>query len=325
MILKLLSAVMTLALACSPAAAQKTSKKFGILINGAPSPLYESVKTNLLADFAKLGYADGDIVIEPRFAEGKLDRLPALAADLAAANVDVIAALAGPAARAAQSATKTIPVIFSIVTDPVALGLVASMDKPGGNVTGVTSLDREQAQKQFELWKEILPNIKRVAILSDKTIPGADERGWAPIDRANDAAARSLGLEPRIVKLKDASEIESALADMKDIDALVVLEVPVPFMNRRQISELALKNRLPAMFPGGQADAQGVVTYGTNVADTWRQLPSMADRIFKGGNPAEIPVGVVTKRELVLNLKTAQQIGLTVPPDVLKKADKVIQ
>lgn len=324
MIHKLLLTAVVLALANGSAAAQKPPKKFGILINGGPSPLSESIKKNLLADFAKLGYAEGDIVIEPRFAEGNLDRLPALAAELAAAKVDVIAGLGGPAARAAQNATKTIPVIFSIVTDPVALGLVASMDRPGGNVTGITSLDREQAKKQFQLLKEMFPDIKRVAVLSDKTIPGGDEKGWAPIDRANDSAAKSMGFEPQIVKLKDASDIEGAFASLKDAEALVVLEVPVALANRKKISELAIRNRLPAMFPGGQADAAGLITYGTSVADTWRQLPSFADRIFKGQNPGEIPVGTVAKPELVFNLKTAQQIGVTVSAEIQKKADRVI-
>lgn len=324
MIRKLLLIAVVFALAGGPAAAQKPPKKFGILINGGPSPLSDSIKKNLLADFAQLGYAESDIVIEPRFAEGNLDRLPALAAELAGANVDVIAGLGGPAARAAQNATKTIPVIFSIVTDPVALGLVASMDRPGGNVTGITSLDRGQASKQYQLLKEIFPDIKRVAVLSDRTIPGGDEKGWAPIDRANDAAARSMGFEPQIVKVKDASEIEDAFVSMNGAEALVVLEVPVALANRKKISELAIKNRLPAMFPGGQADAAGLITYGTSVAHTWRQLPSFADKIFKGANPAEIPVGTVAKPELIFNLKTAQQIGVTVSADLQKKADRII-
>jgi putative ABC transport system substrate-binding protein len=325
MMRKLLLAAVMFGLASGPALSQNAPKKVGVLINGGPSPLYESIKKNFLTDFSRLGYAESDIIIEPRFAEGRLDRLPALAAELAAANADVIFALGGPSARAAQGATKTIPVVFSIVTDPVALGLVAAMDRPGANVTGLTSLDREQAKKQFELLKEMFPDIKRVAILSDKTIPGGDERGWAPIDRANDAAARSLGIEPQIVKLKDASEIEDAFAAMKDAEAVVVLEVPVPFVNRKMIAELARKNRLPAMFPGGQSDAGGLVTYGTSVTDTWRQLPSFADKIFKGAKPAEMPVEVSAKRELVFNLQTAQEVGVTIAPDTLKKADRTIQ
>jgi putative ABC transport system substrate-binding protein len=202
-------------------------------------------------------------------------------------------------------------VIFSIVVDPIAVNLVASMDKPGSNVTGITSLDPQQASKQFELLREAFPGIKRVAILSDQTIPGADERGLAPIDRANEAAARALGLEPQIVKVKSSADLEAAIAAMikERAEALLVLEVPVPFTARKQVAELAIKNRLPTMFPGGQADAGGVITYGTSVTDTWRRFAAFADKIFKGTRPADLPVGVITKRELVFNLQTAQAVG----------------
>jgi hypothetical protein len=158
---------------CGVSSAQQNPKRVGILINGGPSPLFDSIKKNLLSDFAELGYVEGrDVVIEPRFAELKLERLPSLASELANANVDVIVALGAPAAVAAQKATSTIPVIFSIVADPISVNLVASMDRPGSNVTGITSFDPQQASKQFELLKETFPGIKRVAILSDKTIPG---------------------------------------------------------------------------------------------------------------------------------------------------------
>jgi putative ABC transport system substrate-binding protein len=325
---KLSAVVFVLSLMCGLSNAQQNPKRVGILINGGPSPLFDSIKKNLLSDFAELGYVEGrDVVIEPRFAELKLERLPSLASELANANVDVIVALGAPAAVAAQKATSTIPVIFSIVVDPIAVKLVASMEKPGNNVTGITSLDPQQASKQFELLKEAFPGIKRVAILSDQTIPGADERGLAPIDRANEAAARALGLEPQIVKVKSAADLEAAIATMIKgrAEALRVLEVPVPFTARKQVAELAIKNRLPAMFPGGQADAGGVITYGTSVADTWRRFAAFADKIFKGTNPADIPVGVITKRELVFNLQTAQAVGATIPPELLKRADRIVQ
>jgi putative ABC transport system substrate-binding protein len=308
--------------------AQQNPKRVGILINGGPSPLFDSIKKNLLNDFAQLGYVEGrDIVIEPRFAELKLERLPSLASELASANVDVIVALGGPASVAAQKATSTIPVIFSIVTDPLALKLVASMDKPGSNVTGITSLDPQQASKQFELLKEAFPRIKRVAILSDQTIPGADERGLAPIDRANEAAARAAGLEPQIIKLKSAADLDAAFAAITNerAEALLVLEVPVVLAARKQIAELAIKNRLPAIFPGGTADAGGLITYGTSVADTWQRFAVFADKIFKGMKPADLPVGVITKRELIVNIKTAQAIGVELPAEILQRADKVVQ
>ncbi|MGY4227689.1 putative ABC transport system substrate-binding protein [Bradyrhizobium sp. USDA 4503] len=313
---------------CDPSDAQQAPRKVGILVNGSPSPLFDSIKKNLLSDFAERGYLEGrDIVIEPRFAESKLERLPGLASELVGANVDVILALGGPASVASQKATSTIPVIFAIVTDPVALKLVASMEKPGGNVTGLTNLDPQQASDQFKLLKEAFPGITRVAILSDKTIPGADERGLAPIDRANEAAAKAQGLEPQIVKVKGADDLEAAIAGMakERAEALLVLEVPVPWSNRKRVGELAIKNRLPAMFPGGQADAGGVITYGANVADTWREFATFADKIFKGAKPGDLPVGVVTKRELIFNLQAAQAVGVEIPPELLKRADKIVR
>ncbi|MCA6125756.1 ABC transporter substrate-binding protein [Bradyrhizobium sp. WSM 1704] len=313
---------------CDLSNAQPAPRKVGILINGGPSPIFDSIKKNLLSDFAERGYLEGrDVVIEPRFAELKLERLPSLASELVAANVDVILALGGPAAVAAQKTTSTIPVIFAIVTDPVALKLVASMERPGGNITGLTSLDPQQASKQFELLKEAFPGIKRVAILSDQTLPGADERGLAPIDRANEAAAKALGLEPQIVKVKSADDLESAIAGMASdrAEAMLVLEVPVPLSNRKRVGELAVKSRLPAMFPGGQADAGGVVTYGTNVADTWREFATFADEIFKGAKPGDLPVRVITKQELIFNLQAAQAVGVRIPPELLKRADKIMQ
>jgi putative ABC transport system substrate-binding protein len=280
-------------------------------------------------DFAKLGYAgDKRVVIEGKFAEGQIHRLPTLAQELVASGVDVIMALGGPASRAAKNATPQIPVVFSIVTDPVALGLVESMERPGANVTGVTSLDREQGPKQFQLLKDLFPNLKRVAILSDDTIPGADARGLAPIDRANESAASAVGIEPLIIKLKGApaTDLDAAFAQMVQgrAEALLVLETPVPFAHQKRIGELAIANRLPAMFPGGQADAGGVVTYGTSVSDTWPRMSSQADKILRGAKPTEIPVEVITRRDLVINLATARTLGVSIPPEILKRADRTI-
>lgn len=322
------AAAFALSLICGLSNAQQSPRRVGILINGGDTPLFNSIKKSLLSDFAGVGYVEGrDIVIEPRFAELKLERLPGLALELTDSKVDLILALGGPAAVAAQKATSTIPVIFSIVTDPVALKLVASMDRPGSNITGITSLDPQQATKQFEILKETFPGIQRIAILSDQTIPGADERGFAPIDRANDAAARALGLEPQIVKIKSAADLDAAFAAIatERAEALLVLEVPVALAARKQIGELAIKNRLPAMFPGGTADAAGLITYGTSVADSWRKFAVFADRIFKGTKPADLPVDVITRRELIFNLQTAQAIGVTIPPEILKRADRPAQ
>jgi hypothetical protein len=173
----------------------------------------------------------------------------------------VMLTLGGPASRAAADATKTVPVVFSIVTDPVALKLVASAERPGGNVTGITSLDPQQAAAQLSLFKEVLPNLKTVAILSDKTIPGADASGMAPIDRANEAAANALGLRAQIIKLDNPPNLAAAFDAMvsENAGAVLVLETPIPFAHMRAIAEMAASRRVPAMLPGGQAAAGGLL------------------------------------------------------------------
>ena len=302
--------------------------RVGLLINGGPGPLHETIRRDLREDLSKLGYIEGrDIAIEPRFAQGQLDRLPALATELVDASVDVIVAYGGPAARAGQKATTQIPVIFAIVTDPVALGLVASMQRPGGNVTGLTSLDPAQVGEEFALLKEVIPSIRRVAILSDQTIPGADAAGLAPIDRAHVEAARAAGLQPQIVKVKGADELESAIEAMKQqrAEAVLVLDTPVPLTHRKRVVELAMARRLPTLLLGGMRDAGGMLTYGTSVANTWRRVPVYIDRILKGQHPGDIPVEAVTRRELVVNEKAAREMGVAIPPDVLRRADAVTQ
>jgi len=320
-------AFVAIAFSCGAPLAQQTTKipRIGIMVNGGPGPVVEALKK----DFAKLGYTEGqNIAFEPRYAQGQLGRHPELAADLVRADVDLILTLGGPAARAAKDATSKIPIVFSIVTDPVALGLVTSMERPGGNVTGLTNLDTAQATKQLELLKELLPSLTRVAILSDQDIPGADATGLAPIERANQAAARSLGLEPQIIKLKGPTpDFEGVFAAMKQegAGALLVLEVPVTLFHGKRIAELATAQRLTTMFPGGQKSAEGVIAYGTTVADTWPRMPIIADKILKGAKPADIPVEVMSRRQLIINLKTAREAGTSIPAGVLARADEVIQ
>jgi len=307
-------------------------KRIGMLINGGPKGPSELIRRDFVQDFARLGYVeDRDIRLDPRFAEGVLSRLPVIAGELVQSNPDIIVGFGGPAARAAAQATSTIPIVFSIVTDPVALGLVGSLDKPGRNVTGVTSLDPEQATRQTELLTAVFPGIRRVAILSDTTIPGADVNGMAPIDRANLAAANALGLQAQVVKVKGPTaerpdpDFASAFAAMKaeHAEAVIVLELPVAFAHRRRIADQARAHRIPTMFPGGMRDVGGVITYGTSVADTWRRLPAIVDKILKGTNPAEIPVEFVTRRELVFNLKAASEIGVAIPEALLAQAEVV--
>jgi putative ABC transport system substrate-binding protein len=320
----MLSALSALPIGAAMASAR--TARVGILTNGgAGHPVIDAFRKG----FAALGYTDASgFAIENRYAQGQLERLPALAAELARLGVDAIMALGGPASRAAKDATSTIPIVFSIVTDPIALGLVAGMDRPGGNVTGITSLDPEQAVRQFELIRTLLPNVTRVGILSDTTIPGADSSGLAPIDRANAAAARKFGIEPLVRKVSDgpSPDYAGALDAMKKdgAEALLVLEVPMPLRDGKIVAELAAARRLPTVFPGGQSAAGGLVTYGTSVADTWPRMPLIVDRILKGAKPSDMPVEIVSRRELVVNLRTARVLALSVPDDLRKRADVVI-
>lgn len=305
----------------------------GILLNGTPAA-GETALRRIAEGFAGLGYRDGSTIrIEPRFAQGVLGRLPDLAAELAQARCDVLVGLGGPASVAASRASAAIPVVFSIVTDPVALGLVASRERPGGHVTGITSLDPQQADAQMALLRDMLPGLRRVGILSDHTIPGADAAGMAPIDRANVEAAQALGLEPQVHKLARPGaegvvpDVASAFTafQVRGVQAVIILELPLAFAHRTRIAEVALAQRMPTMFAGGMSNAGGLVTYGTNVADTWRRIPTMVDRILKGEPPAAIPVEAVTQRELVFNFRTAEAIGVTIPDALLARADRVIR
>ncbi|WP_187640049.1 ABC transporter substrate-binding protein [Bosea sp. F3-2] len=305
-----------------------------MLVNGGPGAFHEAWRRTFAQDCAQLGLIEGrDFTVEPRFAEGQLGRLPELATEHVRQGVDVIVALGGPAANAARRATPTIPVIFAIVTDPVALGLAETAQRPGRNATGITSLDPRQAEAQMRLLKDVFPGMERVAALSDQTIPGADASGLAPIDRANKAAAEALGLRPQIVKLPAPTaaapdpDFDAAFAAMvrDSAQAVVVFDTPLNFSHGKRLADLAVTHRLPTMFAGGMSAVGGLITYGTSVADTWRRLPAFIDRIFKGTPPGEIPVEFITRRELIFNLKVAQSIGVTIPPELLARADQVIR
>jgi putative ABC transport system substrate-binding protein len=325
---KFLISVSGVSFSGSAANAQSVSRtlRVGILINGGPGPVVDSLRR----DFLKLGYAEGQgFAIEPRFAQGQLDRHRGFAAELVKIGVDVIMTLGGPASRAAMDATSTIPIVFSIVTDPVVLGLVASMDRPGGNATGITSLDPQQADRQIELIRSTFPKLTRLGILSDDTIPGVDSSGLAPIDRANAAAARKLGIEPFVRKVAGgpSPDYAAVLDEMnkEGAEALLVLEVPMPLRDGKIVAGLATARRLPTVFPGGQSGVGGLITYGTSVADTWPRMPILVDKILKGATPGELPVETVSRRELVVNLGTARALGLAVPDAILKRADRVIE
>jgi putative tryptophan/tyrosine transport system substrate-binding protein len=293
------------------------------LFSRTPGPDFEMLKEGL----ARLGYVEGtNVVFEARFAEGKLDRLPGFAAELVARNVDVIATYGGPPTDAARKASTTIPIVAALVADPVAIGAAATLARPGGNVTGVTNHDPERAKRQLAILKEVFPKLARVAFLSDADIPGADANGFAPLDRDNNAAAAAMNIRPQTLKLRGptpdlAVALDSVVSEK--VEALVVMEVPVAILNRGRIAELATARRIPTMFWGGASD--GLMSYGTTIADTYPRMPLVVDKVLKGAKPADTPFEEITRRQFVVNLKVAHELGVTIPPEVLKRADRVIE
>ena len=271
------------------------------------------------------GYVEGqNILIEYRAAE-KFDRLPGLATELAL-KVDVILAVATPAARAAQQATTTIPIVGVAMGDPVQDGLVASLARPGGNITGSSFLGPELVPKRMELLKETLPRVSRAAVLWQ---PGAfGQRTMKDMMNQTEAAARTLGLQLQFVEAQGPDEFDRAFSAMTraHAEALFVFPSPMLFSERKRIVALAEKHRLPAMFVAREFVALGgLIAYGASITDLSRRAATSVDRILKGAKPADLPVEQPTAFELVINLKTAKALGLTIPQPMLQRADAVIQ
>jgi putative ABC transport system substrate-binding protein len=274
-----------------------------------------------------LGYVDGqNLVIEYRDAEGKLERLPALAAELVALKVDVILAAGEPHALAAKQATRTLPIVFVFAPDPVTSGLVTSLARPGGNVTGLSALTPELVGKRLELLTQVVPGVSRVAVLWQ---PGAyGERTEKDVLKGAEVAARALGVRLQFVEARGPGDIDRAFSEMTRAraGALTVLSTPMFIIERRRLVDLAAKNRLPALFPTrDSADAGGLASYGPNLADSFRRAATYVDKILKGAKPADLPVEQPTKFELVINLKTANALGLTIPPSVWERADHIVK
>jgi len=273
----------------------------------------------------ELGYVDGrDVVIETRWAGGRIDQLPALAAEMAGLKVDIIVGVGAVVGGAAKNATTTIPIVMAVVIDPVEAGLVANMERPGGNLTGLTTFDPQEARKKLERLKEVVTGLARVALLGDQEL--RDTKGH--LIRHHEEQARAMGLQPQSLKIAGASpDLQGVFQAMERerADALLVLELPATVAHRRRIAELAAQQRLPTFFAGGSSDAGALLAYGTRVTKAARRLAAYVDRIVKGAQPADLPFEVVVRPELIVNLKTAQEIGVTIPPDVLKRADRVIQ
>src|SRR6266508_2545871 len=266
----------------------------------------------------ELGYVEGqNIAVEIRSAEGKSDRLPALARELVSIKVDVIVTSTTPAIQAAKQATTTIPIV-TISADPVGTGLIASLARPGGNITGLSVVGPEISGKQLELVNETLPKVKRVAFVWDPANAALTLRF-----KEVEIAARTLGLQIESLELRTPNKLESVLesAITKRAGALIV---PPPIANayQKQIVDFAAKNRLPAMFEDSDSvEHGGLMSYGTNLVDLYRRAAIYVDKILKGAKPADLPVEQPTKFELVINLKTAKALGLTIPPTLLLRAD----
>ena len=322
------TAVVLLLLSASlgTAAAQPPAKvpRVGYLNPGSSADLMRQRRLEAFRQgLSELGYVEGqNIAIESRWAEGKLDRYRALAADLVRLKVDVIVAVGGGATKAAQEATRTIPIVMSVVQDPVGSGLVASLARPGGNVTGITAMTPDLVGKQLDLLKEVVPRIARVALLGNPTNPAS-----APLLREAEAAARALGVRLQTLDARNPQEIDSAFAAMtrERAGALVILADGIFTNQRRQIAELAMKKRLPTIsFVPEYAEAGGLMVYSTNFLDLERRSATYVVKILKGAKPADLPIEQPTKLELVINLRAAKAIGLTIPPSLLLRADQII-
>jgi putative ABC transport system substrate-binding protein len=317
--------VVALGAGATIATAQQPAKipRIGFLSATSPSAnaaRIEAFRQGLRA----LGYVEGkNIIIEWRSAEEKLDRLPALAAELVRLKVDIIVTAGPIPTRSAKEATSTIPVVMAQDGDPVANGFVASLARPGGNITGLSTLAPEISGKQLELLKEVIPKLTRVAVFGTLT-----RAGNAQALKEIELAAGAFKVKLQYLDVLDPKDIETAFqaATKGRAEAVLVLQSAVFFSQRTQITDLAAKNRLPAIYYTTEfVEAEGLMSYATSYTDLFRRAATYVDKILKSAKPAELPVEQPTKFELIINLKAAKQIGLTIPPSVLARADKVIK
>jgi len=272
----------------------------------------------------ELGYVeDKNIVIEWRFAEGKLDRLRDLAAELVLLKADVIVTAGPNSTRAAKEATATIPIVMGSDIDPVGSGIVGSLARPGGNVTGLSSIQSEMSGKRLELLKEVIPKLSRLAVFGISTQPGNAEAL-----KEIELAAGAFGVKLQYLDVLRPEDIETAFrsASKSRVDAVLLLASPIHILHRKQLADLAVKSRLPAIYNRPEyVEDGGLMAYSPNVDDMFRRAATYVDKILKGAKPADLPVEQPVKFEFVINLKAAKQIGLTIPPNVLARADRVIR
>ena len=291
--------------------------RIGIIVAGSAYPI-EGFKMGL----QDLGWLEGEnIHLELRAAEGELRRLPGFATEMVALGVDAIAVIGAVTVRAVRQATQSIPIVFAVVVEPIGNELATDLRRPGGNVTGVTTFDPQQARTQLQLMQAVRPELKRVAIVSDLGVSEC-------LSNSNRQAAQDLGLQPQIVGVEGPSpEYEKAfsLMDEEQAEALIVLEHPINQQHRKTIADLAAARRWPTVFPISMVDAGGLFAYGTSLREAAKHMAGYVDKVLKGARPGELPIEAALSHELVVNLKTARALGVTVPPELLKRADQVIQ
>jgi len=320
-----LGITLVLAGLCSPVAAEaqqaaKVARIGYLFLDRAASPhLYEAFRQGL----RELGYVEGrDVVIEYRDAEGEINRLPALAAELAALKADVIVAGGQAHALAAKQATAVIPIVFMAVPDPVGNGLIASLARPGGNLTGLSSVQHDLVGKRLEQLNQVVPRVRKVAVLRHPTEHRLREAKEAEL------AGNTLGLRLQFVEARGRADFERVFSEMTKagVGALTVLGSSTFFNERSGLADVAARNRLPTMYVSRDfVEAGGLISYGPNLADSWRRAATYVDKILKGAKPADLPVEQPTKFELVINLKAAKALGLTIPQSILLRADHVIE
>jgi putative tryptophan/tyrosine transport system substrate-binding protein len=307
------------------AQAQQTTQAPRIGFLSASSPSSVSVRVEAFRQgLRELGYVEGKtIVIDWRYAQGKVERLRELAVELVRMKVSAIVASGPTPIRPAKEATDTIPIIMAFDSDPVGNGFVASLARPGGNITGLSTLAPEISGKQLEILKEIVPKLSRVAVLGYSTRPG-----HAQAMRETELVAKALGIQLQYLDVLDLQHIETAFqaARKERADAVLVLPSNITTSHRTQFADLAVKSQLPAIYSMSESvEDGGLISYGTNVADLYKRAATYVDKILKGVKPADLPVEQPKTFEFIINLKAAKQIGLTIPPNVLARADKVIR
>jgi len=324
-----LGAALALVILAAPLAAQAQQPgkipRLGMLSFTTPGTEEENRRIEVFKQgLRERGYVQGqNIAIEPRHSAGRDELLPRLAAELVGLKVDVILTYGTKATRAAKQATGTIPIVMLTALDPVGAGLVANLARPGGNITGSSEVSEELSAKRLDLLKAAVPKAKRIAVLFDPSQP------TNAVDlKSTQVAAKALGMTLQSFQVRASSELDSAFARMtgQPLDGLIVLPNDFLFTHRRHVLDLAAKHRLPVIYAWREgAEAGALFSYGVNIADNYRRAAALVDKILKGARPGDLPIEQPTKFELVLNLKTAKALGLTIPPSLLQRADQVIE